>query len=182
MTQRDEEGRPIATRNAGAFLAPVGGVIPAPSSMLDAEGAAGEPVLDPRARGRLRLIALVTSVAVWTVLSAAFRYLLVATERFTDLRPRNYGEDMLQLMHSEWAWYLTSVVLVGVGVALAMRRVPGRTRRDWLLVAATSAVAVVAISLGITLVGGYAAAMLAVIATAWLLAVPILRRSAVRAA
>jgi hypothetical protein len=35
MDDRDEEGRPKATRNAGAFLSPNRGVIPVPSSILD---------------------------------------------------------------------------------------------------------------------------------------------------
>jgi len=35
MVERDEEGRPKATRNAGAFLGPLGGMVPVPSDMLD---------------------------------------------------------------------------------------------------------------------------------------------------
>ena len=35
MVERDEEGRPKATRNAGAFLGPFGGMVPSPSDMLD---------------------------------------------------------------------------------------------------------------------------------------------------
>lgn len=35
MVERDEEGRPKATRNAGAFLGPLGGMVPVPSDVLD---------------------------------------------------------------------------------------------------------------------------------------------------
>lgn len=35
MVERDREGRPKATRNAGAFLGPFGGMLPVPSELLD---------------------------------------------------------------------------------------------------------------------------------------------------
>jgi hypothetical protein len=41
-TERDEEGRPVAQPNAGAFLAPFQGVPPVPSSVIDQRGASVE--------------------------------------------------------------------------------------------------------------------------------------------
>ena len=35
MVERDKDGRPKATRNAGAFLGPFGGMVPVPSEVLE---------------------------------------------------------------------------------------------------------------------------------------------------
>lgn len=44
MTERDEEGRPVATPHAGAFLGPFTGIPPVPSSVIDQRGVSVEPV------------------------------------------------------------------------------------------------------------------------------------------
>ena len=53
MVERDKDGRPIRTRNAGAFLSPSRGMIPVPSDILDrywrrpkAEGRRARLVMD----------------------------------------------------------------------------------------------------------------------------------------
>ena len=100
MPERDEDGFPIASRNTDAFLAPLGGVVPALSSMLDEEGGPVEPRIDAENQGPLRLAAIVTAIAIWAVLSALFRYLLAATADAVPTRAVLIGEGMTQWMHT----------------------------------------------------------------------------------
>ncbi len=179
MPERDAEGRPVATHNAGAFLAPLGGVIPAPSSMLDEEGSASEPAVDPQLRTRFRVGVLVTAVAIWALLGAGFRYLLAATEDAAEVRPTLVGDEMTRLMHTDASWYLVNVVVLSIGVFIAMRLLPGRTRDDWLWVGAGSLIAALVIGVAIAVVGGFSAAVLAIIAAAWLILVVVARRQRV---
>jgi len=181
VRERDEEGRPIATRNAGAFLAPVGGVVPAPSSMLDEEGSPSEPSVDPQLRPRLRLLAVLHSVAVWAVLGAAFRYVLAATERAAEVRPVVLGDEMTRLMHTDASWYLANTVFLAIGLTLALRRFPARTRDDWLWVGGGAIVAAIGLGLVIASAGGYSAALIAVVAIVWLVAQSLLRRRLLQA-
>ena len=178
MPERDAEGRPIATRNAGAFLAPVGGVVPAPSSILDEDGGAAPPV-GPAGRGRLAF-ALATSISIWALLTAMFRYLLAATERAAEVRALTYGDHMTQIMHTDWAWLATNAAIVAVGIVMATRRLPDRRRSDWVFVIAGSLAGAILIGIAVDLIGGLAAFIAAIAAAAWLVVAYIVRTSAHR--
>lgn len=73
MVERDKDGRPIASPNAGAFLGPFTGVAPVPSDLLDRQWRAG-----PRRIGRSRRLkvtvlatAAIVVIVVLVILGAA---------------------------------------------------------------------------------------------------------------
>jgi hypothetical protein len=73
MVERDEDGRPIATRNAGAFMGPFG-MYPVPSNLLDDRSRA-----TPRKRGRSRRFKVVALAIVTIVVIVVFLLLAAAT-------------------------------------------------------------------------------------------------------
>ena len=83
MRERDAEGRPVATRNAGAFLSPVG-MIPVPSSLLDEQrerdGATAGAVMRISLTERTRwALAIAVAIAAWSLMAMALRLVLIAT-------------------------------------------------------------------------------------------------------
>jgi hypothetical protein len=58
MVERDKDGRPSATRNAGAFLSPTRGVVPVPSDIVDRHWDR------PKANGRRAKLVMYTIASV----------------------------------------------------------------------------------------------------------------------
>lgn len=73
MVERDEDGRPIATRNAGAFMGPFG-MYPVPSNLLDDQSRA-----TPRKRGWSRRFKVVALAIATIVVIVVFLLLAAAT-------------------------------------------------------------------------------------------------------
>ncbi len=73
MVERDEDGRPIATRNAGAFMGPYG-MYPVPSNLLDDQSRAV-----PHKRGRSRRFRVLALAIVAIVVIIVFLLLAAAT-------------------------------------------------------------------------------------------------------
>jgi len=82
--ERDEEGRPKATRNAGAFLNPFLGVVPVPSDMIDdywrrRKGPRRLPLRTLFVIGVIILLALFLLIVVAPALDAQANVLVAAT-------------------------------------------------------------------------------------------------------
>jgi len=82
--ERDEEGRPKATRNAGAFLNPFLGVVPVPSEMIDnywrrRQGARHLPLRTLSVIALIILLALFLLIVVAPALDAEAIHPLAAT-------------------------------------------------------------------------------------------------------
>jgi hypothetical protein len=134
VVDRDEEGRPVASRNAGAFLSPVG-MIPVPSSILDHEREENDR--------RSWRAAILTAVAVWVVLVTLLRYMLAATEPELSITPVTWGHHMTRLMHEPLAWYGANAVFVAVGMGLSRRLMPSHEWLGWALMTVGAVAAVV---------------------------------------
>lgn len=184
MRERDEEGRPIATRNAGAFLAPFTGVVPVPSSLvedsstkvsdegeIERRGAQVKAATVASRSDRARWVAAVaTSFSVWVLLATGFRLVLLASEGWADTHPVVVGDHMTVLMHTGWFWWVANACFVAIGVKLGLSHAPsGGRRRLAAMVVATVALAL-AFTLVVEIVGGAAAAMAAGGAVVWLVA------------
>lgn len=74
MVERDEDGRPIATRNAGAFMGPFTGIAPVPSDLLDRHWRAV-----PRKSGRSRRFKVTVFVITAIILAIVFIILAATT-------------------------------------------------------------------------------------------------------
>jgi len=72
MVERDKDGRPSATRNAGAFLSPTRGVVPVPSDIVDRHWNR------PKANGRRAKLVMYTIASV-LVIALVFVILWVLT-------------------------------------------------------------------------------------------------------
>ncbi len=186
MRERDEEGRPIATRNAGAFLAPYTGVVPVPSSLVESpsgddtdqiaverrgphsEANAANATTPLSERGR-RAAAIASAVAVWVLLATGFRLVLLATEPWADIHPVVIGDRVTVLMHAGWFWWLANIGFLALGIWLSL----GRARSDgrWRLasIAAGTAACAAAVLIAVDVFGGTAAAFAAGGAVVWLL-------------
>lgn len=185
MTERDEEGRPIATRNAGAFLSPLTGVVPVPSSLVEDSSTKGGDESAIERRGtqavptavatrsdRVRwVVAIATSLSVWVLLASGFRLVLLASEPWADVRPVVIGDQMTVLMHSGWFWWVANVCFIAIGLRLGSGHAPsGDRRRLAMMVIATIALAL-ALTVLVETIGGTAAALASGGAVVWLLVV-----------
>jgi hypothetical protein len=165
VDERDDEGRPVPTRNAGAFLAP-SGLIPVPSSPLDDVERPG------RRRRPLSLpSAALTVVAVSALLDVVLRYVLAATQTAAEVEPVVSGDAMTRLLHSDGAWIALHGMILILGVALAAHW--GHLRRPaGLAVLTVIGLAGMVISDAVvSLMGGVALGILGLASAAWLVAV-----------
>ena len=70
MVERDEDGRPVATRNAGAFMGPFG-MYPVPSDLLADGSRAVSPKRGRSGRFKVVLLTIVAGVVVIVLLLLA---------------------------------------------------------------------------------------------------------------
>ncbi len=188
MRERDEDGRPVPTHNAGAFLSPVG-MIPAPSSMLDDPDDVstivvsesdierqGQPVptsaLATRARlsGRPRWLAATgTSVAVWALFAVGLRWVLAATEPWSDVSPLVPGHHLMLFMHTDVFWFIANTAFLVIGTWFGVGQLASSGWRVWSSVAAGSLLGAVSISASTAFVGDLAVLAAAAGAIVWLL-------------
>ncbi len=64
MVDRDKDGRPIASPNAGAFLGPFTGVAPVPSDLLDRQWRAGPRKIGRTQRSKVTILAAAAIVVI----------------------------------------------------------------------------------------------------------------------
>jgi len=162
MKARDEDGRPVATRNAGAFLAPTG-MIPVPSKILDA------PEQPPAQQHPGPLIpAGVAAIAMWTLLHGVLSYLLAATDAVADEPSVVVGDGMTRLLHTDLAWYALNGLILALAVVLAARWAHLGGRRDLLVLAAIAIAGAVVVGAIASLLGGLVMLVAMVASLAWL--------------
>lgn len=165
MAERDEEGRPVATPNAGAFLSPLTGMPPVPSSFIDQRGASVEPRDEAEIERRGRsgsgerparptstlgpgwLHAVSTSVAVWTLCYSALYLVLDAAtsaDEGTTIQVMA-GAVFLALGIATGAAILGSRA-IGPWIALTAGTLLGALVVGWIVVTIGATAAVVAIA------------------------------------
>jgi hypothetical protein len=172
MRERDAEGRPVATRNAGAFLSPVG-MIPVPSSLLDEQrerdGATAGAVMRISLTERTRwALAIAVAIAAWSLMAMALRLVLIATEPWKDIEPLVIGQQMTIWMHTDVFWVVANALFLAIGVKLGIGVAPSQGWRRMAFLAMATVVGAVAVTITIEALGEVVAAFLAGAAVVWL--------------
>lgn len=165
MTERDEEGRPIATRNAGAFLGPFSGVVPVPSD-LAADGQTIEPDLGPRLRWQL---AGGDAIAVWALGFGVLQLLLSGTADRAGTSGGYLGEQLTAAMHTPLFLVLAHAALFALAWWMGSRRLRPHGRSDRLRLVAVTLAGAIVVSALVWLIGALAAAIGIAVALVWLL-------------
>lgn len=164
MTERDEEGRPVATRNAGAFLGPFSGVVPVPSSAGESEGRV-EPALTPRMRW---LIAGGDAIAVWTVCFCALQVALSGTTDWAGSTGGTLGIQMAALLHTPGFLLVAHALLFALASWIGIRRLQTDENSVRLRMVAVTLAGAAVVSIIVVLIGALAAVAGIVVALVWL--------------
>jgi hypothetical protein len=188
MTERDEEGRPVATPHAGAFLGPFTGVPPVPSSVIDQRGASVEPVdeAELERRGPREttpeparpatttrsgwVLACTTAVAIWAIGYALLYLVLDATSWVTDQRGSTAGTNLLKLLHWEGFQLAAYAALLLSAIRVGASFLPIRGTRVWAVLGAASALGALVIAYVVITNGNHAALLAIACGLVWLAA------------
>lgn len=191
--ERDEDGRPVAQPNAGAFLAPFQGVMPVPSSLIDQRGASvehpseadverrGQVDTDPGPAGPTAAampglwLPVSVSVAVWAICYSALYLVLDATGWTVGSRAPGPGVDLLGLLHEDGPRFVASVALLALALGVGAAIASPATLARWLLFIASTLGGALVVGLVVTEVGAIAALIVIVCAVVWLAASSQLR-------
>lgn len=188
MTERDEEGRPVATPHAGAFLGPFTGVLPVPSSVIDQRGASVEPVdeAELERRGPRETIpepsrpatstrsgwvlACTTAVAIVAIGYALLYLVLDATSWVTEQRGSTAGTNLLELLHWEGYQLAASALLLLIGIRVGASFLPLRGTRVWAVLGAATAIGSLVMAYVVMSNGNLTALLVIACALVWLAA------------
>lgn len=186
MAERDEEGRPVATPNAGAFLAPIQGVPPVPSSVIDQRGASLEHVDEAeverrgsyettagrvhrtRPMGTRRLLAFSTSLAVWSLCYAAFFLVLEGTAWVADYGTPTAGMNLLRSIHVDVIQLGAYAAFLALGAWAGAAHLPSRRPRSVALLAVVTLPGAFAIGFSVSHLGAAVAVIVIACALACL--------------
>lgn len=194
MTERDEEGRPIATKNAGAFFSPPssggGGMYPVPSSVIDQRGASVEHPREVEverrgshtsveAQERPRPVserqswtyAVITATAVWALGFGLLQLVVDGSKDWADRPGPTSGTQLLSWLHTDVAVLLVALVGLVVGIRVGATFLTLRTIRSLSILAGLTLIGAVVIAWAVTAQGGAAGALITIgCALAWLAA------------
>ena len=190
MNERDEEGRPVATKNAGAFMPPPpsggGGMYAVPSSVIDQRGASVEhpSEADVERRGTRVSVpeegdqrsvserqrwtyAVVTATAVWALGFALLQLVLDGSQDWAG-KPVS-GTQVLPLLHTDVARLVLYLAFLGIGLRIGAGFLASRSGRSMSVLAGATIVGAVAVAWIIMAQGGAAGAIILITcALAWL--------------
>ena len=192
MTERDEEGRPIATRNAGAFLSPPqsggGGMYPVPSSVIDQRGASVEHPREadverrgnqtsaeatdhsrPHSERRSWTYAGMTATAVWALGFALLQLVTDGSQDWADRPGPTSGTQLLSWLHTDVARLLVSFVGLVIGIRVGATFLTSRTIGSLSILAGLTLIGAIVVAWAVTAQGGAAGALITIgCALAWL--------------